>query len=79
MAEPGSGWEGVHRAVTGVVRPGTTVVATLLRPRPLADVSGRSVAYFSTAPEAAHAVLAEHLEEIHGARVVHVSAETRDT
>lgn len=73
MAEPGSGWERVHRAVTGVVRPGTTVVATLLRPRPLADVSGRSVAYFSTAPEAAHAVLAEHLEEIHGARVVHIS------
>ncbi len=73
MAEPGSGWERVHGAVTGVVRPGTTVVGTVLRPRPLADVSGRSVAYFSTAPEAAHAVLAEHLEEIHGARVVHVS------
>jgi cyclic 2,3-diphosphoglycerate synthetase len=73
MAERGSGWERVRNAVTGVVRPGTGVVGTLLRPRPLVDVSGRSVAYFSTAPEVAHAVLAEHLEELHGAQIVHVS------
>ncbi len=73
MAEPGSGWERVHQAVTSVVRPETTVVGTLLRPRPLSDVRGKSVAYFSTAPEAAHAVLAKHLEETHGARVVLVS------
>lgn len=73
MAEPGSGWERVRHAVSGVVRPGTTVVATRLRPRPMADVRKRSVAYFSTAPEEAHAALAEHLQEVHGARVVHVS------
>jgi cyclic 2,3-diphosphoglycerate synthetase len=36
-------------------------------------VRGRSVAYFCTAPPPAHAPLAAHLEQAHGARVVHVS------
>lgn len=73
MAERGSGWERVRSAVAGVVRPGTAVIGTLLRPRPLVDVRGRSIAYFSTAPETAHGALAEHLEDAYGARVVHVS------
>ena len=73
MAESGSGWERVRDAVSDVVRPGTPVVGAGLRPRPLVDVRGMSVAYFSTAPEAAHSVLAAHLEDVHGARVVHVS------
>ena len=34
---------------------------------------GKSVAYSRPAPEAAHAVLAEHLGGVHGANVVHVS------
>jgi cyclic 2,3-diphosphoglycerate synthetase len=73
MAERQSVWEGVRAAVADVVRSGTRIVVTVLRPRPIADVRGKSVAYFSTAPEAAHAVLAEHLGGVYGANVVHVS------
>jgi cyclic 2,3-diphosphoglycerate synthetase len=73
MAAPSSEWEAVERAVSDVVRPGTPVVATALRPRPLADVRGRSVAYFCAAPTLAHPALREHLERAHGATVVHVS------
>jgi len=49
------------------------IVETIFRPRPVADVSGRRVAYFSTAPAAAHARLREHLRREHGAEIVHVS------
>jgi cyclic 2,3-diphosphoglycerate synthase len=49
------------------------VVQTIFRPRPVSDVSGRRVAYFSTAPAAAHARLREHLKREHGAEIVHVS------
>ncbi len=73
MAEPGSRWEEVRAGVARVVRPGTTVVATTLRPRPLADVRGRSVAYFSAAPNTALPGLGEHLDAAHGAHVVHLS------
>ncbi len=44
-----------------------------LRPRPVEPVSGRRVAYFTTAPVFAHETLAAHLAEQHGAEVVHVS------
>lgn len=75
MAEEGSRpeWECVLRVVRDSVRPGTPVVGATLRPRPVEDVRGRSVAYFCTAPEPAHAPLARHLAEEHGAGVVHVS------
>jgi cyclic 2,3-diphosphoglycerate synthase len=56
-----------------VVRPGVPVVACTLLPRPLADIAGRSVAYFSTAPAGAHPRLREHLERTTGADVVHIS------
>ena len=49
------------------------VLETIFRPRPVSDVSGRRVAYFSTAPQAAHARLREHLGREHGAEIVHVS------
>ncbi len=78
MAEAGSGWEGVRDAVRAVVPARVEVLATVLRPRPLADVRGRSVAYFCTAPPAAHGVLAAHLADAHGARVVHVSGSLAD-
>ena len=73
MAEPPSHAEPVRSAVTAAVRPAVPVVAIVLRPRPLVDVSGRSVAFFCTAPTEAHATLAAHLSDAHGARVVHVS------
>ncbi len=49
------------------------VIATTFRPRPVEPVAGRRVAYFTTAPAAAHDLLARHLREAHGADVVHVS------
>ena len=49
------------------------MVATSLRPRPLGEIEGRSVAYFCAAPPPAHALLREHLEGVHGAKVVSVS------
>jgi cyclic 2,3-diphosphoglycerate synthase len=78
LAEQGSGWEAVADAVRSVARPGVEVLPTVLRPRPLADVRGRMVAYFCTAPAAAHAVLAEHLTRVHGVEVVHVSGNLAD-
>ena len=78
MAESGSGWERVRDAVRAVVPSGVEVLATVLRPRPLADVRDRSVAYFCTAPPAAQPVLAAHLADVHGAEVVHVSGSLAD-
>jgi cyclic 2,3-diphosphoglycerate synthetase len=49
------------------------VVSVDLRPRPVASVSGRRVAYFSTAPASAHETIARHLREEHGAESVLVS------
>ncbi len=75
MAEAGSGWE---RARDAVAELAPRVVGTVLRPRPTTDVRGRRVAFFSTAPESAHGLLAEHLAEAHGADVVHVSGSLSD-
>ena len=75
MAEPGTGWEELYsRALALAPR----VIPTTLRPRPVADVSGRKVAFFSAAPESAHALFAAHLAEDHGADVVHVSGALAD-
>jgi cyclic 2,3-diphosphoglycerate synthetase len=78
MAEASSGWGAVRAAVRGVVRQGVDVVPVRLRPRPLVDVSGRSVAYFSAAPPSAHERLQAQLEAASGARVVHVSGNLAD-
>jgi cyclic 2,3-diphosphoglycerate synthase len=78
MAEAGSGWEQIHDAVRTIVPSELGVVPTVLRPRPAADVHGRTVAYFCTAPASALDVLAEHLATAHGADVVHVSGNLGD-
>ena len=75
MAEPGTGWEELHGRALALA---PTVIPTTLRPHPVADVAGRKVAFFSTAPEAAHALFASHLAEAHGADVVHVSGALAD-
>ncbi|MFL5938797.1 MAG: hypothetical protein ACJ75Q_00640, partial [Gaiellaceae bacterium] len=49
------------------------VVPVELRPRPATPIAGRRVAYFSTAPAAAHAEIARHLRDAHGVEVVFVS------
>ena len=54
------------------------MLATTLRPRPAEPVDGRTVAFFSTAPESAHEMLAAHLRDEHGADVVHVSGNLAD-
>jgi cyclic 2,3-diphosphoglycerate synthetase len=80
MAEEdvGGHWAAVVDAIGRIVRPRTRVVAARLRPRPIGDVSGRSVAYFCTAPAHAHPALAEHLRRAYGADVVHVSGDLAD-
>jgi len=60
------------------VKPGIPIVAVELRPRPLAAVAGRRVALFSTALPAAHAVLAAHLRDAHGAATVEVFGSLAD-
>jgi cyclic 2,3-diphosphoglycerate synthase len=78
MAESGTSWERVRDAARRVARVGVEIVPTVLRPRPARDVRGQSVAYFSTAPAAAHPVLASHLRDDYGAEVVHVSGNLGD-
>ena len=73
MAEEGTRWQETHDAVRGVAPADAPVVATVLRPTPAADVAGRSLAYFCTAPPDMHEALAGHLASEHGANVVHVS------
>jgi cyclic 2,3-diphosphoglycerate synthase len=72
MAEEGSRHEELKAAI-GDVKPGLTTIACVLRPRPVTSVEGRRVAYFTTAPEDAHEVMAQHLRAEHGAEVVGVS------
>ncbi|MGN6430420.1 MAG: 2,3-diphosphoglycerate synthetase [Gaiellaceae bacterium] len=59
------------------VKPEAQVIAVGFRPRPLAPVAGKRVAYFTTARAAAHGRLAEELAEL-GAEVVHVSGSLAD-
>ncbi|MCP9487458.1 MAG: hypothetical protein MSC30_16540 [Gaiellaceae bacterium MAG52_C11] len=75
MAEAGTGWEGLRDAAAELA---PAAIATVLRPRPAADVSGRRVAFFSTAPESAHGLFERHLADAHGAEVVHVSGALSD-
>ena len=75
MAEEGSGWEELRDAATQLA---PRVLATTLRPHPTRPVRGRTVAFFSTAPESAHDMLAAHLRAEHGADVVHVSGSLSD-
>jgi len=75
MAETDSGWEELRDAAAELA---LAVVGTVLRPRPAASVSGRRVAFFSTAPTSAHRGFERHLAEEHGANVVYVSGALSD-
>jgi cyclic 2,3-diphosphoglycerate synthase len=75
MAEPGSGWEELHGRALALA---PKVIATTLRPKPAGSIDGRTVAFFSTAPESAFEGFAEHLGSEHGADVVHVSGSLAD-
>jgi cyclic 2,3-diphosphoglycerate synthetase len=78
MAEEDVPHAALAAALHDRVRPGTPVIRAVLRPRPLEPVAGERIAYFCTAPEGSHALLAAHLEERHGARVPHVSGALSD-
>jgi cyclic 2,3-diphosphoglycerate synthase len=71
MADDESDVEALKAAIREV--KDVPVIATLMRPRPVSEIRGRRVAYFSTAPEEVLPRLADHLREEHGADVVHVS------
>jgi cyclic 2,3-diphosphoglycerate synthase len=70
--------ERLRVAVRALVRDDVPVIASSLRPRPLSSVRGRTVAFFGAAPTSAHAAIAAHLAEEHGADVVHVSGALAD-
>jgi cyclic 2,3-diphosphoglycerate synthase len=72
MAEEGSRYDELQTAIREI-KAETPVVACVLRPRPVSPVSGRRLAFFTTAPDEAHDVLAEHLRSEHDADVVGVS------
>ncbi|MDQ3993908.1 MAG: cyclic 2,3-diphosphoglycerate synthetase [Actinomycetota bacterium] len=55
------------------VNPDLRVVATVFRQRPTERVEGRRVALFTTAPPEVHDRIREHLEQEHGADIVHIS------
>jgi cyclic 2,3-diphosphoglycerate synthase len=76
MAERGTGWEELHGRALALA---PAAVAVTLRPHPVSDVSGRRVAFFSTAAgDEAHEHFRAHLAEQHGADVVHVSGALAD-
>jgi cyclic 2,3-diphosphoglycerate synthase len=69
-----------HEALADAIRevkPEAQVIAVSFKPRPLAPIAGKRVAYFTTARAPAHARLAAELEEL-GADVVHVSGSLAD-
>jgi cyclic 2,3-diphosphoglycerate synthase len=69
--EPGEPLEELRRAIRAVKE--VPVVAASLRPKPVTSIDGRRIAFFTTAPETAHARLASHLRDAHGAADVAVS------
>ena len=78
MAEDGIGHPELALAFEELTRPDVPIVRVRLRPRPLEDVRGRRVAFFGTAPESQHGLIAAHLGEVYGADVVHVSGNLGD-
>jgi cyclic 2,3-diphosphoglycerate synthase len=76
-AEQGSRHDELRAAIEEV-KPDSTVVATEMRPRPVAPIEGKRVAVFTTAGKETHERLARLLAEEHGAEVVHVSGSLAD-
>lgn len=73
MAEPEAPHAALARALEPHLGPDVPVIRTVLRPRPLEPVSGKTVAFFCTAPAAAHDALTAHLAAAHEADVRDVS------
>jgi cyclic 2,3-diphosphoglycerate synthetase len=71
MADASTSHDALAEAIREV-KPDVAVIAVGFRPRPLAPIEGRRVAYFTTAAPSAHGRLAGDLGA-HGAEIVHVS------
>ena len=78
MAEDGVEHAALAAAFGELTRPGVPVVRAVLRPRPLADVRGRRVAFFGAAPTTHHERIAAHLSDAYGAEVAYVSGNLGD-
>jgi cyclic 2,3-diphosphoglycerate synthase len=77
-AERSTQYEVLKQLVAAAVPRHVPVIGASLRPRPLANVRGRTVAYFCAAPVWAHETLREQLGSAYGANVVHVSGNLAD-
>ena len=78
MADGDAPHAALAEALREVTRPRVPVIRATLRPAPVEPVAGERVAYFGTAPAAAHERIATALREEHGADVVHVSGALGD-
>jgi cyclic 2,3-diphosphoglycerate synthetase len=76
MADASTSHEALVEAIREV-KPDVNVIAVGFRPRPLAPIDGKRVAYFTTAAPAAQGRLADDLAA-HGAEIVHVSGNLAD-
>jgi cyclic 2,3-diphosphoglycerate synthase len=76
MAGPATSHDALADAIREV-KPEAQVIAVGFRPRPLAPVDGRRVAYFTTARREAQAGLAQEMAQL-GAEVVHLSSALAD-
>ena len=76
MAEQATGHEAVAEAIKAVKE--IPVVAAVLRPRPVAPVDGKRVAFFTTAKSDAAPLLEQHLLDAYGAAEVTVSCNLAD-
>ena len=80
MAEPTFAFSGAEVLEKGIrsVAPGVRVVHTVFRPFPLEPIFGSRVFFVTTAPASAIDLMAEHLEDEHGGKVVGASARLAD-
>ncbi len=78
--EPSASQEKVRSVLEAVqrVKPGMPAVPVVFRPRPLGDVRGRQVAFFTTAPASQEGLLRQCLEERWGCRVECFSSNLAD-
>ena len=78
--EPLASPEGVRSLIDRIaeVRPGIPIVPVVFRPRPVDDVKGHAVAFFSTAPAVQLPMLSRYLEDTYGCSVVMASAHLAD-
>jgi cyclic 2,3-diphosphoglycerate synthetase len=78
MADAGPRGEALVERVRATAGARVPVIPVVLRPRPIEPVAGRRVAYFGTAPDGAHSLIAGHLADEYGAEVVYVSGKLGD-